>query len=68
MISTKLDGQSFYTNISDDYSKLDNQTVYEGRYPQYDNEIAVSWVVAKLLHKGIGDTVEVEWAEPPIHI
>lgn len=60
-ISTNLNGQNFYTNISDDYSKLNNQTVYEGRYPQYDNEIAVSWAVAKLLHKDIGDTVEVEF-------
>lgn len=60
-ISTNLNGQNFYTYISDDYSKLSNQTVYEGRYPQYDNEIAVSWAVAKLLHKDIGDTVEVEF-------
>jgi putative ABC transport system permease protein len=61
-ILMNLDGQSFYTNVSDDYSKLDNQMVYEGRYPQYDNEIAVSWAVAKLLHKDIGDTVEAEMA------
>jgi putative ABC transport system permease protein len=60
-ISTNLNGQNFYTNISDDYSKLNNQTVYKGRYPQYDNEIAVSLVVAKLLHKDIGDIVEVEF-------
>lgn len=60
MTSMKLDGQNFYMNISDDYSKLNNQLVYEGRYPKYDNEIAVSWVVADLLGKSIGDMVEVE--------
>lgn len=59
-ISTKVDGQSIYTSISDDFSKLDNQTVYEGRFPKYDNEIAISWAVAKLLDKTIGDTVSVE--------
>lgn len=59
-ISTKVDGQSIYTGISDDFSKLDNQTVYEGRFPKYDNEIAISWAVAKLLDKTIGDTVTVE--------
>lgn len=59
-ISTKVDGQSIYTSISDDFSKLDNQTVYEGRFPKYDNEIAISWAVAKLLDKTIGDTLSVE--------
>ncbi|WP_442601996.1 ABC transporter permease [Paenibacillus sp. KN14-4R] len=59
MIGTKVEEQKVYSYISDDFSKLDNQTVYEGRYPQYDNEIAVSWVVAKQLGKKIGDTVKV---------
>lgn len=59
-ISMQIDGQPFYMNISDDYSKLENQAVYEGRYPQYDNEIAISWAVSQLLHKKIGDTVMVE--------
>lgn len=63
MTSMKVDGQSFYMNISDDYSKLNNQLVYEGRYPKYDNEIAVSWVVASALNKTIGDMVEVEAGE-----
>jgi putative ABC transport system permease protein len=60
VITTTIDEQSFYTNISDDYAKLENNTVYKGRYPQYDNEIAVSGAVAKLLHRSIGDTVKVE--------
>lgn len=59
-ISMKVEGQSIYTSISDDFSKLDNQTVYEGRFPKHDNEIAISWAVAKLLDKGIGDTATVE--------
>ena len=58
--STEIDGQSFYTSVSNDYSKLNNNTVYKGRNPQYDNEIAISWLVAQKLHKSIGDTVEVE--------
>jgi putative ABC transport system permease protein len=59
-ISATIDDQIFYTYISDDYSKLNNNTVYEGRNPQYDNEIAISGMVAKLLHKKIGDTVKVK--------
>ncbi len=60
MILMKIDGQTVHTSVSDDFSKLDNQTVYEGRYPQYDNEIALSWAVAKMLRKSIGDTVMVK--------
>ncbi|MFC6333241.1 ABC transporter permease [Paenibacillus septentrionalis] len=60
MTSMKIDGQRFYMNISDDYSKMNNQLVYEGRYPVYDNEVAVSWIVADLLGKDIGDTVEID--------
>lgn len=60
LISTNIDGQSFFTEISDDYSRLINNTVYEGRHPKYDNEISISWLVAKQLQKSIGDTVEVE--------
>ncbi|XID92267.1 ABC transporter permease [Paenibacillaceae bacterium WGS1546] len=59
-LSVKVDGQSIYTNISDDFGKLNNQTVYEGRFPKHDNEIAISWATAKLLDKSIGDTVSVE--------
>lgn len=59
-ITARIDGQDTYMNISDDFGKLENQTVYEGRFPKYDNEIAVSWAVSKRLGKGIGDTVKVE--------
>lgn len=60
VITATIDGQSSYMNISDDYSKLNNNAVYKGRYPQYDNEIAISGAMAKLFHKNIGDTVKVE--------
>lgn len=60
MASMKMDGHNVYTTISDDYSKLENQMVYDGRYPKYDNEVAVTWVVAKMLGKEVGDTVQVE--------
>ncbi|HIW32032.1 MAG TPA: ABC transporter permease [Candidatus Paenibacillus intestinavium] len=59
VILTDIDGQSFYTQLSNDYSKLNNNTVYKGRAPQYDNEIALSWSVSQLLAKDIGDMVTV---------
>jgi len=60
MITTKVDGHTVYTNLSDDFGKLKNQTVYQGRFPKHDNEIAISWATSKLLDKGIGDLVDVE--------
>jgi len=60
LINTRIDGQPFYTNVSDNYSDLENNTVFEGRFPQYDNEISISWIISNQLNKSIGDTVEVE--------
>ena len=46
--------------LYDDYTKLDYPSIYEGRYPQYSNEIAVSANVAKALNKKIGETISVK--------
>ncbi len=55
-----IGNENVYVNISDDYNKLDNNLIFEGRYPLYDNEIALSWVVAEQMDVVIGDTVNVE--------
>jgi len=60
-IATKIDGETVYTDVTLDYNELINNTVYEGRQPKHENEISISWVVADLIDKGIGDTVEVEY-------
>ena len=41
-ITTKIDGQTVSTNITDHYNQLENNTVYEGRQPKYENEISIS--------------------------
>ncbi len=61
LIKTEIDGQTVYTNITDDYDQLENNIVYEGRQPKYENEISISWLVSGQINKGIGDTVEVEF-------
>lgn len=43
--------------VADDYSKIETNDVYEGRYPLHDNEIAVAGIIIDALHKKIGDTV-----------
>lgn len=61
LITTKIDGQIVYTNVTGSYNQLENNIVYEGRQPNYENEISISWVVSSQINKGIGDTVEVEY-------
>lgn len=63
LITTKIDGQSVDTNVTVDYSRLENNIVYEGRHPKYENEISISWVVSSQINKGIGDTVKVEYGD-----
>lgn len=60
-IETNISGETVYTNVTDHYSQLENNVVYEGRQPKYENEIAISWVVSNRTNKGIGDTVDVEY-------
>lgn len=60
-IQTEIDGQTVYTNITSRYDELENNIVYEGRQPKYDNEISISWVVSSQIDKGIGDTVKVKY-------
>ncbi|CAG9622300.1 ABC transporter permease [Sutcliffiella rhizosphaerae] len=61
LIETTIEGQSVYTNVTDDYSLLESNTVYEGRQPNHENEISISWVVSNQTGKEIGDMVEVEY-------
>ena len=44
--------------IIDDYELVENEDwLYKGRYPRYDNEIAIGGLLAAALNKNIGDTV-----------
>ncbi|MFJ7735573.1 FtsX-like permease family protein [Lysinibacillus sp. NPDC097287] len=61
LIPTNIDDQSVYTTVTNHYNQLENNVVYEGRQPKYENEISISWVVASQINKGIGDTVDVEY-------
>lgn len=45
--------------VYSDYENLKNPSLYEGRYPKHENEVAISGNLAATLEKGIGDTIEV---------
>lgn len=47
-------------NICDDFSKVNNKDVcYEGRFPKYDNEIAIAKKYAKIQNLKIGDEITI---------
>ena len=58
--SLEVEGELLTSYVSDDYNKLEMVETYEGSFPQYDNEIVVTGVLAKSWNKKIGDTIEVE--------
>ncbi len=55
----KAEGVSFMGIISDDFSSMETMNTHEGRFPLYDNEIAVPKRAADLLGKEIGDEMEI---------
>ena len=48
---------TIYFYAMDDYSKKETNTIYEGRYPRHDNEVAMSGIMLKTFNKKIGDTI-----------
>lgn len=54
-----VDDVEITTQISDDFNKMEYINVYEGKFPEYENEIVITGVLAENLSKKIGDTVEV---------
>ena len=45
--------------VYSDYGALENPSVYSGRYPKHENEVAISGNLAKTLDKNIGDTIKI---------
>lgn len=53
-----------YWYITEDFAQYKYQDMlYAGRYPQYDNEIALNGLAAQAAGKKIGDTVMIQLAE-----
>lgn len=54
---------SIVSRICNDYSNVERKVIAEGRNPEFDNEIALSYRVADELNVSIGDVVTVEVEE-----
>ncbi|NOU81857.1 FtsX-like permease family protein [Paenibacillus sp. LMG 31459] len=58
-LAASVQDTSITLKVSDDFDTMETQTVYKGRPPIYDNEIAVSGIIARQEGKTIGDEIEV---------
>lgn len=61
LTSAKVDGDLLDISVLDDFGKLNNSMLIEGRHPKFDNEISISLKVSAKLDKGVGDTVDLEF-------
>lgn len=59
----KVEDMEVAAYVMEDYSKKETKLVYEGRYPEHKNEIALAGILAERLEKTIGDTVTVGFGE-----
>lgn len=50
------------TFVMEDFTTKETNTIYEGRYPKHDNEIAIAGHLAEMLNKDIGDSIIVEYS------
>lgn len=58
-LKINVDDIEIDTQVSDDFSKMEYINVYEGKFPEYENEIVITGLLAENLNKKIGDTVTV---------
>ncbi len=57
---THVGGIELVATISDDFSKANNQSiVFEGRFPKFDNEIALAAKYAKEIDADIGEEIRI---------
>ena len=56
----EVDGIRTMGFVSDDYTQMEIMHTHQGRFPKYDNEIAIPKVFAIQLGKEIGDSVKVK--------
>lgn len=57
---THVDGAELLTTICDDFSKVNNPNIiYDGRFPKYENEIAIGAKYAKERGFHVGNEIEI---------
>lgn len=59
-VTIKVENEDVAGFVSSDFSLLETMSTYEGRFPQWDNEIAMPELLADSIGKTIGDSVQVK--------
>ncbi|MCC8122779.1 MAG: ABC transporter permease, partial [Oscillospiraceae bacterium] len=59
-VSVKVEGVDVAGFVSNDFSQMETMSTYEGRFPIWDNEIAMPETIARRFEKTIGDSVSVK--------
>jgi putative ABC transport system permease protein len=56
-VTGRAENTTIYLYTMDDFSQKETSTIYDGRYPCHDNEVAMGGVMARTMNKKIGDTI-----------
>ncbi len=56
-LTGSIGNTTVYFYAMDDFSGKETNTIYEGRYPRHDNEVAMAGVLVKTMNKKMGDTI-----------
>lgn len=56
-VSLNINHEICQAMVVDDYSLLNTDQIYQGRYPSNENEVVISGFMAERFHKTIGDTL-----------
>lgn len=62
-VKVKIDDTEISVFVIDNYDEKETRTVYEGRYPQSNNEITLAGKVAERLGKSVGDVVSLRYGD-----
>ena len=58
--SFRISGIDAMAVVSNDFGRMENVGIHEGRFPRYDNEVAIPKLLANRLGKTLGETVNVK--------
>ncbi|MCI9414882.1 MAG: ABC transporter permease [Clostridiales bacterium] len=62
-VKLKVEGTEVSAYVMEDYTEKETRLVYEGRYPEKQNEIVLAGILSERLQKTVGDSVSVQFGD-----
>jgi putative ABC transport system permease protein len=59
IITTSINDETVYAYVSEDFSKVENNYIYEGEFPNMENEVSIGGGMAEKKSLKIGDKINV---------